>query len=238
MPREPSLPRTAPRDSIDPEISFRALTPVPPAAPLQTREAAPRGSPSTWVRGASQPPFQSMPPGAALPPSFGVPAFEPRPAEIAESLSLPPGLHGQAVPFDAVPKTVGEARVQFTLLSRALGRAYRERRGVVLMTDLSGVEHVQTVLRERFATPAIRSAEEASEVRSHGAFLSEILGRTFGAEWVDIAPSELGYWAMATPTGLRVFPFGRILRFILQGHRERDLVSYYLELESRLGRGR
>lgn len=164
-----------------------------------------------------------------------MPPFEPRPPEVAESLSLPPGLHGQAVPFDTVPKSVAEARVQFTLLSRSLGRAYRERRGVTLKTDITGVEHVQMVLRERFAAPAIRTAEEASEVRSHGAFLSEILARTFGAEWVDIAPSEFGYWAMATPSGLRIFPFGRILRFILQGHRERDLVSYYLELESRLG---
>ena len=174
-----------------------------------------------------------MPPGPAIPRAPAVPRFEPRPAELAETLSLPPGLHGQAVPFDAVPKSVAEARVQFTLLSRALGRTYRERRGVVLKTDLSGVEQMQLVLRERFAVPAIRNAEEASDVRSHGAFLSEVLARTFGAEWVDIAPSELGYWAMATPGNVRLFPFGRILRFILQGHRERDLVSYFLELESR-----
>ncbi len=225
------------RDS-NAEISFRSLTSTPPS---QAAVTAPPpevgGSPSTWARGASQPPFQSMR-LAALPLPLGGPVYEARPPEVAESLSLPPGLHGQAVPFDAVPKSVAEARVQFTLLSRALGRAYRERRGVTLKTDLTGVEHAQMVLRERFVVPAIRNAEEASEVRSHGAFLSEILARTFGAEWVDIAPSELGYWAMATPTGLRIFPFGRVLRFILQGHRERDLVSYYLELESRLNRRR
>ncbi len=64
--------------------------------------------------------------------------------------------------------------------------------------------------------------------------LSEVLARNFGAEWTDIAPSELGYWAMTTPSGHRIWPFGRILRFVLQGYKERDLVSYYLELEARV----
>ncbi len=32
---------------------------------------------------------------------------------------------------------------------------------------------------------------------------------------------------------VRVWPFGRVLRFVVMGHRERDLVSYYLELEGR-----
>lgn len=184
-----------------------------------------------WARGASRPPFQSGPPGGFAP---AVVPFEPRPPELAETLSLPPGLHGQAVPFDAVPKTVLEARIQFTLLSRSLGRTYRERYGIQLRSDINGIAHMQNVLRERFTVPAIRSAEEATEVRSHGAFMSEILARTFGAEWSDIAPSELGYWAMITPTGLRLWPFGRILRFILQGTHEKDLVSYYQELELRL----
>lgn len=245
---------TSPPRGVEPMPSSKRPTPpAPPAAPISAaptsgmptrppppaeivpsfRPAPPPGTPSTWLRGASQPPFQSMPPGMSIPAAPGVPSFQPRPPELAETLSLPPGLHGQAVPFDAVPKSVAEARVQFTLLSRALGKHYRERRGIALKTDLSGVEAMQTALRERFSVPAIRSADEASDVRSHGAFLSEILARSFGAEWVDIAPTELGYWAMATPNRLRVFPFGRVLRFILQGHRERDLVSYFLEIEAR-----
>jgi hypothetical protein len=229
-PMELVVPTETPRVHIDPQ----SFEPPPPT-----------GSPSTWPRGASMPPYQSGPPpqASAFAPGFGgstplapmvAPIFEPRPPEVAETLSLPPGLHGQAVPLDAVPKSVAEARVLFTLLSRSLGRVYRERHGVILRTDASGIEHMQTYLRDRFTVPAIRSVEEASEVRSHGALLSEILGRTFGAEWSDIAPSELGYWAMTTPSGLRIWPFGRILRFILQGHHERDLVSYYLELEARL----
>ncbi|MFO0668821.1 MAG: hypothetical protein U0235_04210 [Polyangiaceae bacterium] len=236
-PPAPAVVPSAARGSVDPLRGASGAPTLPPLEPVVSYQPPPpTGTPSTWVRGASQPPFQSLPPSMAVPPPPGVPFFEPRPPELAETLSLPPGLHGQAVPFDAVPKSVAEARVQFTLLSRSLGRAYRERRGVHLRTDMSGVEAMQTALRERFSVPAIRSAEEASEVRSHGAFLSEILARSFGAEWVDIAPTELGYWAMATPAGLRVFPFGRVLRFILQGHRERDLVSYYLELDARLRR--
>lgn len=197
------------------------------------RPGPPDAAASRWPRGASRPPFQSAPVGnGPIMFSHEAAPFERRPPEVAENLSLPPGLHGQAVPFDAVPRSVAEARVQFTLLSRTLGRTYRERRGEVLCSDLGGIELMQTTLREHFTVPAIRSAEEAGDVRRHGAFLSEILARTFGAEWVDIAPSELGYWAMATPSGLRLFPFGRILRFILQGD-DRDLVSYYLELEGR-----
>jgi hypothetical protein len=32
---------------------------------------------------------------------------------------------------------------------------------------------------------------------------------------------------------VRVWPFARVARFVAMGHRERDLVSYYLELEAR-----
>jgi hypothetical protein len=30
-----------------------------------------------------------------------------------------------------------------------------------------------------------------------------------------------------------VWPFARVLRFVAMGHKERDLVSYYLELQAR-----
>jgi hypothetical protein len=32
---------------------------------------------------------------------------------------------------------------------------------------------------------------------------------------------------------MRVWPFGRVMRFVAMGHKERDLVSYFLELDSR-----
>ena len=54
-----------------------------------------------------------------------------------------------------------------------------------------------------------------------------------GGYWVDVKPTEIGYWAMVVPPGTRTWPFGRIVRFISMGHREKDLVSYYLELASR-----
>jgi hypothetical protein len=38
---------------------------------------------------------------------------------------------------------------------------------------------------------------------------------------------------MLVPPATRVWPFGRILRLIAMQHRERDLVSYYLELTAR-----
>jgi hypothetical protein len=132
-----------------------------------------------------------------------------------------------------VPETVIDARVAFTWLSRELGREYRTRYKIELRTDIPGIEAMQRVLRERFASGAVKTHEEAFELRRHGAFLSEILARGLGAYWVDIAPSELGYWAMVVPVKTRVWPFGRVLRFVTMGHKERDLVSYYLELEAR-----
>ena len=42
---------------------------------------------------------------------------------------------------------------------------------------------------------------------------------------------------MMIPPQTRVWPFGRVSRLIAKGHKERDLVAYYLELESKLSRG-
>ena len=70
-------------------------------------------------------------------------------------------------------------------------------------------------------------------MRRHGAFLSEILARTLGAEWTDIALSEIGYWSMLVPPSTLVWPFGRVLRLVAMQHKERDLVSYDLELQAR-----
>ena len=62
---------------------------------------------------------------------------------------------------------------------------------------------------------------------------SDELATALGAEWVDIGPTEPGYWAMLVPSSTRAWPIGRVYRFVALGHRARDLVSYYLELEAR-----
>ena len=161
------------------------------------------------------------------------PRFEPRPPELLEALSLPPGVHGQTTPETGLPRSAIEARIAFTHLSRELGREYRVRFARVLRTDLEGLELVQTTLRETFPDGVIRTSEESLFVRRHGAFLAELIARSLGAEWTDITPSDLGYWAMVVPPATRIWPFGRILRFLSVGTKERDLVSYYLELVAR-----
>jgi hypothetical protein len=130
-----------------------------------------------------------------------------------------------------------EARVQFTMLARELGLDYRLKRGIDLRADVSGIETMQSVLLETFPTRVVRNADEAYEIRRHGALLSEILARRLDAEWLDISPNDLGYWAMIVPPDTRVWPFGRVARLVTMGHKERDLVAYFLELKSR-ARGR
>lgn len=153
--------------------------------------------------------------------------------ELAEHLTLPSGIAGEPRALDVLPMSVLEARVQFTLLSRELGLAYRLERGIELHADLSGIEAMQAVLLESFPGGVVKTADEAYELRRHGALLSEILSRRLEAEWIDISPNELGYWVMIVPPDTRVWPFGRVARYVAMGHKERDLVSYFLELTSR-----
>jgi len=217
---EPTLPRSEKRSV------------APPSAEPQMRKAS-------WdveglMRGASQPPFRSDSPGAHayIPKAPPVPVGLDGP-ELAETLTMPPGLTGSPAPLETLPSSVIDARVQFTLLSRELAREYREDRGAELRVDLASIEAMQAYLFERYPDHRIATVEEAIDVRKHGALLSEILARTFDAFWVDIAPSDLGYWAMVVPPDTRVWPFGRILRLIAMQHKERDLVAYFLELQAR-----
>jgi hypothetical protein len=162
-----------------------------------------------------------------------VPRFAEGDAEEAIELVLPEGMSGAVEPVETLPRSVLDARVQFTFLARELGRQYEEELGVVLRADISGIEAMQRVLLERYRDRSVATPEAAADVRRHGAFLSEILARSFGAFWVDIGPNDVGYWAMVVPPGTRVWPFGRILRLIAMQHNERDLVSYFLELQTR-----
>jgi transposase InsO family protein len=157
-----------------------------------------------------------------------------------EALSPPPGVPGEPPPpSDEPPQTPTAARLAFTFLARELGRELRMRHGVELETNADGLEQSQRYLREALADGRVRTAEERREVMRHGAFLSELLARRLGAKWVDVESPDPGRWAMVVPSALpgsenlRVWPFGRVLRFVVMGHKERDLVSYYLDLEAR-----
>jgi hypothetical protein len=234
---EPRRPSAWPIEGLE----ERTPPPKPKASATPRRSATPVTPPraTNWLnadlmRGASQPPFRVDSPSAHvhIPKAPPVPHNADRP-ELAQDLALPPGLSGQAGPIEMLPSSVIEARVQFTFLSRELGREYRNERGIELRADVTGIEAMQGQLLERYPGKRIGDIHEALDVRRHGAFLSEILARTLGAFWVDIAPADLGYWAMVVPPDTRLWPFGRILRLIAMHHKERDLVSYYLELRAR-----
>jgi hypothetical protein len=184
------------------------------------------------MHGAELPPYrhEESPPllaKAPLLPKLGGAADE-----LAEHLPLPPGL-AEPRTLDVLPTSVLEARVQFTLLSRELGLDYRLKRGIDLRADVSGIEAMQAVLLESFPDHTVKTNDEAYELRRHGALLSEILARRLDAEWLDISPNELGYWVMIVPPDTRVWPFGRVARLVQMGHKERDLVSYFFEIQSR-----
>jgi len=155
------------------------------------------------------------------------------PPEAAEALAIPPALDGQILADDAIPKTIADARVLFTLQARALGREYRERYNVELRTDVVGLELIQASLRERFPTGSIQSRDEVLDARRHGAFLSEMLIRRLGAAWSDIEPKELAHWTLRVAAKARAWPFARVLQFVqMMGvGEETDLVAYYLDLE-------
>jgi hypothetical protein len=192
--------------------------------------------------------MRTLPPGTSLPPYRLEPRGErvwstppPRDAEVerAETLSLPDGATGEAPPLDERPRSAPAARLTGTLLARELGRYLRERYSVELRTDVDGLEMAQRYLREEFVDGRVRTAEELRGVMRQGGFLGELLARHLGARWVDLESPEPGRWAMLVPSRsrseevARVWPFARVLRFVAMGHKERDLVSYYLGLEGR-----
>ena len=154
--------------------------------------------------------------------------------ELVESLSLPAGATESTLGTNDLPRTPVEARVTMTRLSRDLARDYRLWYGKSLRCSVLAVDAMQAHLAHRFAGAPISDAGVAWELRRHGALLSEIFARALGGVWVDIGPSEPGYWAMLLHPSLRVLPIGRVYRFVALGHREKDLVSYYLDLEARV----
>ncbi|HXN31215.1 MAG TPA: hypothetical protein VN894_05110, partial [Polyangiaceae bacterium] len=160
-------------------------------------------------------------------------------AETVETLSLPPGMRDDPPPHDEAPRTPAAARLACTYLARELGRELRMRHGVELRSDVEGLETAQRYLCETLKSDRVRTPEDEREVMRHGAFLSELIVRRMLARWADLESSDPSRWAMLVPSRLhpdeicRIWPFRRVLRFIAQRHKERDLVSYYLELEAR-----
>src|SRR5262249_48746751 len=135
----PLAPGAYPQQSPPPP----APSPPPPAPQQQPPQAQSRNAPTLQsplppglpMRGASQPADRTDVPNPAI---FGrgSPAIPRAPApprelgmmmisEPAESLSLPPGLHGQPPPRDELPRTLVDARIAFTHLARELGTEYR-----------------------------------------------------------------------------------------------------------------
>jgi hypothetical protein len=246
-PPAPSRPPTMPPTPADVgarkrESASEALRRSSPdiriSAPPPEDAPDPGGSPEVrapssrpFMRGASMPPFAGHDPSQVVIPR---PGPTPRLAlrELAETLPFPPGIAPGVADEADLPATADEARVLFTRLTRELAVDYRETLGIAIHTDLEGLEAMQRYLIETLPTGAVRTPGEAREVRRHGAFLSEVLARRLGAYWADISGNELGHWKMIVPPSTQVWPFGRIVRFIRMRHRERDLVSYFLELQN------
>jgi hypothetical protein len=133
------------------------------------------------------------------------------------------------------PSTPAEARVAMTRLARTVGRDYRIWYGTTLKTNAVAIEFMQRHLRRRFAdgAPGAKPPKDLeAELTRHGALLAEIIARSLGGQWYDVSNEQPGHWEMLVPASIRVWPIGRVYRFFRQGHREADLVAFYLELEA------
>ncbi len=216
-----------------------------PSEPSAKAHASARAEPASAVVALANRTTDKAPARTSTP----MPTSSPRPGEPErlETLSLPAGLQGIPPPaLDEPPRAPPAARLAFTFLTRELGRELRMRHGVELQTDTEGLELAQRYLREKLTDGRVRTRDEERELMRNGAFLSELLARRLGAFWVDLESSDSARWAMLIPAGdaregaavdyppepTRVWPFARVLRFVAMGHKERDLVSYYLELEA------
>jgi hypothetical protein len=215
-----------------PEVVYEVL---PPAAPQVVAPVAPQGVPPP---GASLPPLATVPPMAARSAGAAGPAlrtplrarYEP---ELVESLALPMGASEEILAVGDWPTTPLQVRTAMTRLARSLARDYRLWYGTTLRCNVLAVDAMQRHLAQRFSGTTLSDPKVESELQRHGALLSEILARTLGAEWVDISPTEPGYWAMLVATTTRFWPIGRVYRYVTLGRSERDLVSYYLDIEAR-----
>jgi hypothetical protein len=153
--------------------------------------------------------------------------------ELVESLVLPFGATEDVLAIGDWPRTPIQARTAMIRLARSLARDYRLWYGTTLRCNVLAVDVMQRHLAQRYEGAALADPKVVAELQRHGALLSEILARVVGADWVDIAPTEPGYWAMLAPPSTRCWPIGRVYRFVALGYTERDLVDYYLDIEAR-----
>jgi len=212
--------------------------PTPPPVYATPQEPTSRPREATAAK-TSEPPHGAVTPtnpaiGARTtqrPRSPKLMRYEP---ELAESLTLPAGASESALGVNEAPRAPLEARIVMTRLARHLGRDYRQWYGKALRCNVLAVDAMQQHLTQHFAGVSIADPAVAMELRRHGALLSEIIARALGGTWTDIAPTEPGYWAMVVPSGIRTWPIGRVFRFVALGHREKDLVGYYLDLEAKI----
>jgi hypothetical protein len=159
----------------------------------------------------------------------------PRLPEIVESLSLPPGLREDMLPVGARPRDEEQVRIAIVRVARELGRDFRQNRGYVLRTDAAAVEVIQRHLlacASEAVAGRIDARTLAPEVARYGALFGEILARRLDASWVSLSGYQPGLWQMAVPPSTVLSPIARVHRFLLQRHREQDLVGYFLELDA------
>jgi hypothetical protein len=226
---------------------------APPPIVIHSAESIPPSREMTLARvplyptlGDAPPPqqfvhsFPTQPPPARSPMVSIVPDRSPRAArasrynpELVESLPLPLGASESILAPNELPTTAIQARVAMTRLARDLARDYRLWYAKTLRCNVLAVEAMQQHLANRYKRAPIGDPAVAWELRRHGALLSEIIARALDGDWTDVAPSEPGYWAMLIPPSTRSWPIGRVYRFVALGNTERDLVSYYIDLEAR-----
>jgi hypothetical protein len=226
-----------------PETERMAADPSPAAPHVVT-------SPVVFVQGAPhvreaalEITVSNLSPPAVLDPAVtalapGRSSSQTRP-EIVESLSLPTGLEEAMLEAGARPTSPGQARIAMTRLARTLGRDYRLWYGTTLMTNAVAIEAMQRHLRRRFdnaSADASSARKLEAELTRHGALLAEILARRLRGEWVDLSGDLPGRWAMVVYPNVRVWPIGRVYRFFKHGHREADLLAFFLDLEARAPR--
>jgi hypothetical protein len=216
--------QTQPRPTLEKPQPI-STKPPPPMTPAPARRRTPAFAARVTPAAQSQPAVRGTWPRAMMK-GGSLPALElevqlEATSEVVEELSTPY--------VTGLPQASADARMQFTEMSKLLGRHYREERGITLRTDADSIEIVQAFLHKSH-TAGIRNTAAIIDVRRHGAFISEVLARRLGAQWTDVSPTDLGHWMMEVPGIAKVRPFGRVLRFLSQLGSERDLVSFYLEL--------
>lgn len=230
--RSQAPPPVLPRDAEPPLFARPPQTWIAPSQVLPG-DLPPRDA---GARGASLPPVATMPP--PVEPTEARPVDCPSPRsryepELVESLALPMGASEDVLAVGDWPTTSIQARTAMTRLARSLARDFRLWYGTTLRCNVLAVDAMQRHLSQRYAGATLEDPKVISELQRHGALLSEIFARALGGDWVDIGPTEPGYWAMFVPPATRCWPIGRVYRFLALGQSERDLVSYFLDIEAR-----